>query len=206
MFTRQHRNLILPLLAVVALTFSGTAWAQGTANGPQTGHNVDPGPVVLIGNAANPMPIDLDPNGPPWTKRIFDPNFLMANGGPLQFVETIRNVGTEPWHDWHEHILPDPTGALPAVWAGVTMSVNGNPIGFNVIGLGSPDLWLDQFTQPVLPGDILEIKKVADVFPTPGVTSALMVIEEYPTPEPASLALVGLGALGLLKRNRKEAL
>ena len=192
------------VLAVTLLVTSGTAQAQGTANGPNTAHNVDPGPIVLIGNPVNPFPIDLDPLGPPWTKTIFDPNFLTLGGGPLNLNESIINVGTEPWYDWHEHILPDATGAVPGLWSFVQMTVNGNPITFNAVGLGSPNLWLDTFSQPVLPGDILNIRKIIDVYPgTPGVPNQPIVIQEYPTPEPASAAMIGLGLLTVFNRGRK---
>lgn len=200
MYLKLTHNLICPILALAVFSMCSAAFAQGTATGPNTIHNVDPGPIVVIGDFNNPFPIDLDANGQPWTKHIDDPNLLMINGGPLDIVETIINVGTEPWFDWHEHILPDPTGIVPGVWTNVSLTVNGNLILFNPTGLNSPDLWLDNFSQPVLPGDILQIRKQVDTF----ATSALftMTIEEYPTPEPASAALVGLGSLLVLCRRR----
>lgn len=204
MYTQLTRMMMIPAIAVAMLVMAASAQAQGTANGPFTQHNVDPGPIVFIGDAANPIPIDLDPLGPPWTKDIFDPNGLHPNGGPLDINELILNVGTEPWFDWHEHILPDFTGVIPGVWIAVQLTVNGNPIGFNVIGLNTPDLWLDTFSQPVMPGDVLNIRKVADVFPSgpsfPG--QPLLTIQEYPTPEPASAALIGMGSLVLMTKRR----
>ncbi len=198
---------ILNAIAILALCLiSSPVFAQGTANGPNTVHTVGPGPGVVIGTPLNPFPIDLDPNGPPWTKTILDPNFLLLNGGPLNVDESIINVGNEPWFDWHEHILPDATGVVPGLWTGVFMAINGNPIGFNAIGLGTPDLWLDTFSQPVLPGDVLSIRKVMDVKPgIPGVPNQPIIIQEYPTPEPASAALIGLGSLMLLARRKNES-
>jgi len=202
MYLKIASKAVVSVVAVALLVFtSSAARAQGTATGPNTNHNVGPGPSVLIGNPSSPIPIDLDPNGPPWTKTLNDPNFLLLNGGPLNLNETIINVGTEPWFDWHEHLLPDASGAFPGNWSSVQMSVNGNPIAFNVIGIGTPNLWLDTFSLPVLPGDILNIRKIIDVFPgIPGVVNQPIVIQEYPTPEPASAALIGLGAITLLFR------
>lgn len=195
-------------LAILTLClFTSQVFAQGTATGPNTTHQVDPGPVVVIGDPTNPFPIDLDPTGPPWTKTIVDPNQLILNGGLLTVDETIINVGNEPWLDWHEHILPDPFGVVPGIWLNVNMLINGNPIGFNVIGLGTPDLWLDTFTQPVLPGDVLSIRKVMEVTPgIPGTFTQPIIIEEYPTPEPASAALISLGSLMLLARRKSESI
>ncbi len=201
----MYTNLkhIMSMFVLVVLVTSNSVFAQGTANGPNTLHTVDPGPIVVIGNPTNPMPIDLDPVGQPWTKTITDPNFLILNGGPLNLNESIINVGSEPWYDWHEHILPDATGAYPGDWSFVQMSVNGNPITFNALGIGTPNLWLDTFSQPVLPGDILNIRKIIDVVPgIPGIVQQPIVIQEYPTPEPASAALIGIGSLVLMARRK----
>ena len=202
----------LKLVSTVAFTLtlcmaSTVVFAQGTATGPATSHPVVPGPMVLVGDPNNPQPIDLDPNGPPWSKGIFDPNILLATGGLLDIFETIENVGTEAWGDWHEEILAPPFGLPPAIWNTVVgMEVNGNPITFSVMGLGTQVIWLDNFSQPVLPGDVLTIHKVAEVFPNAaGATGVpLMRLIEYPTPipEPATCALLVIGSLGLLVRSR----
>ncbi|MEZ6190497.1 MAG: PEP-CTERM sorting domain-containing protein [Phycisphaerales bacterium] len=195
--------MLVPVLTFVVCMACNAAQAQGTANGPVTFHNVDPGPFVLIGNPNNPVPIDLDPVGPPWIKNISDPNGNIISGGNLNLNETIINVGTEPWYDWHEHILPDATGITPGVWTSVLMTINGNPVVLNATGLGTPNLTLNNFSQPVLPGDIMNIRKTINVFVSPVPLN--MQIAEYPTPEPASSALLGLGSLAVLRR-RKEAL
>ena len=203
MNAKLSKLILTPVLAVALLAMCNTALAQGTATGPFTSHIVTPGPEVLIGDPANPMPIDLDPTGAPWTKSIIDPNGLItAGGGLLDIVETIQNVGTEPWLDWHEHIEPALPGITTSIWLSVNLSINGNPIGFNALGVGTPDLWLDTFSQPVLPGDILVVQKVADVpgFGTVIPAGPFLRISEYPTPEPVSAALLGLGSLLVLGR------
>lgn len=209
MNTLRMRLVLAPVLALALFALCNTALAQGTATGPFTSHIVDPGPIVLIGDPAGPIPIDLDPTGPPWFKSITDPNNVILNpaGELLTMVETIQNVGTEPWYDWHEFIFPNAAGVpSPSSWISVKLSINGTPIGFTPTGLGTVSLDLDNFSQPVLPGDIFVIEKEVEVFPLlPGNSDPLLRIQEYPTPEPASLALLSLGSLSVLRR-RKEVL
>jgi len=195
--------ILTPILTLVLLATCNTAWAQGTASGPATGHIVDPGPIVVIGDPTNPFPIDLDPNGAPWFKSIDDPNGVIVVPGLLEMKETIINVGTEPWFDWHEHILAPPAGLPQSNWFGVGMLLNGIPLGFTPTGLGTPNLWLDNFSLPVLPGDVLEITKLVEVDPSTAASGGpLLRIQEYPTPEPASAALLGIGSVVLLGKRR----
>ncbi len=202
------RLILTPVLALALLTIGNTVVAQGTATGPFTAHVVQPGPSVIIGDAINPIPIDLDPTGPPWFKSITDDNLEIAGGGILDIIETIQNVGTEAWGDWHEEIVGPPAGLPPAEWFGVvSLEINGNPITFNPTGLGTQELWLDTFSQPVLPGDVFTIHKQAEVFPnSAGATGVeLMRLLEFPTPaipEPGSLALVAVGSLVLFGMRR----
>ncbi len=202
MFKRYTQHALIPAMAIAVLVISQAAYAQGTATGPATGHEVVPGPNVFIGDITAPIEIDLDPIGPPWTKGIFDPNGFVAAPGLLKMTETILNVGDEPWTDWHEIILDPPAGLPQSNWAAVGgLSVNGSAITFDMTGLGTPTLDLFNFSSPVLPGDILVIEKFAEVYPTSG---PMLRIEEYPTPEPASAALIGLGSLMLVRRHARK--
>ncbi len=197
-------KVVLPFVLAVALfVLCSTVCAQGTESGPSTIHDVVSGPVVYIGDGANPMPIDLDPTGPAWTKGLFDPNGLAAGNVTVDIFETIQNVGTEPWSDWHEHIIGDPISANgSSFWSNVvSLEVNGNPILFNVTGLGTKDLTLDQFSPLVQFGDIFTIHKQVDVFNLAGETSAPLIrMQEYPTsiPEPTTIVLLLTGTLGFL--------
>jgi hypothetical protein len=204
----QLLKLILtPVLALTLLAMCSTAFAQGTATGPFTAAIVTPGPEATFGDLLNPIPIDLDVNGLPWFKSITDPNGVVTDpfGELMSLTETIENVGTEPWFDWHEHIAPNAAGVPSSTWFSVKLSINGSPIGFVPTGLNTADLWLDTFSQPVLPGDIFVIEKEVVVFPVPPPTTGpILRLTEYPTPEPASLGLMGIGSLVVMGRRRAD--
>jgi hypothetical protein len=204
----NRRAVVAAALGVALYAATSPAFAQGVAGGLFTNHIVDPGPVVNIGNPAAPIPIDLDPLGPPWNKSIGDPKDEVVGVVPVDIVESIVNVGTEAWGDWHEILLPPPSGLPPSTWNGViSLSVNGNPIGFTATGLGTQTLNLFGFSQPVLPGDVFVIHKQALV---DGAIDAmggpLIRMQQYPTPwvpEPTSLALAGVGGLALALMRRR---
>lgn len=190
------------------LMMATVAMAQGTATSPSTFHIADNSGVAYFGgpldtvNGPAPFPIDLDVSGGPWRKTIQSDLVTGYIGtGSFTMIETIVNAGTEPWYDWHEDLLNN--GQLGVIWDGVTqVTVNGTAITYNEMLVGN-SLWIDTFSQPVLPGDVMVIEK--DLITTsaaiaPGVT--LFQVLEHPTPEPASAALLGLGGLTLLKRRK----
>lgn len=194
---------------VALMLLSSSIFAQGTATSPSTAHIIDPSSnIAWIGgpndtiNGPGPIPIDLDASGGPWRKAISAGPVSGYGGGGLFFRETIQNVGTEPWTDWHEINLNN--GSHSASWGSVTdMRINGTSITFNTTISGSGTvLDLDTFSQPVLPGDVLEIDKQLGpmtaqfVGPNTLVTSLL----EFPTtnvPEPSTMLLSLLGGIGL---------
>jgi hypothetical protein len=205
--TTQLKFLALSLLALGSLCESVSA--QGVAGGLVTFHTLQPGPQVIIGNAATPILIDLDPTGPAWFKNVGDP-FLNAPGpSVVTMTETIQNVGTEAWGDWHEFLFPAPSGLPPHFWTNVVgLSVNGNPIGFTANGLGGQTLDLFNFSQPVMPGDIFTIQKQLQVAGTANVSGAFLRISEYPTPhvpEPGCLTLVAMAISGLSLRRSSRS-
>jgi hypothetical protein len=141
------RSTLSPLVALALLAMGNAAFAQGVSTPLSTNHIVDPGPIVYIGNAANPIPVDLDPLGPPWHKNIGDPNNNVMVLGNMDIVETLVNVGTESWTDWHEIFLPPPVGLTAPTWTSVVgLSVNGNPITYTATGLGTGTLNLFNFS------------------------------------------------------------
>jgi hypothetical protein len=162
---------------------------------------------VFIGNAASPIPVDLDPLGPPWNKSIGDPNNNVVGIATIDIFETLVNVGTEAWTDWHEFMLPPPVGLTPPHWTSVVdLTVNGNPISFTATGLGTGSLDLFNFSQSVLPGDIFGIHKKALVDGSITANGAFLRIQEYPTtvPEPTCLALFAMGALMYARVRRQR--
>lgn len=204
---------LLPVLTVALFAMCNTVWAQGTASGPSTTHEVESGPIVLIGdpnNPGSPMPIDADPNGLPWVKGFFDPDAWAAGNVTVDIIETIENIGTEAWSDWHEQIIGDPQSANGmSFWSNVVdLKVNGAPMAsFTVAGLGTKVLTLDNFSPLVQPGDVLEIHKQVDVFNLAGDTQAPLVrMFQYPSiaiPEPGCLALVAMSGLVLVTSRRR---
>jgi len=204
--TRFTNTTLIALFTT--LMVATTAMAQGTASAPSTVHIADNSGVAYFGgpldlvNGPAPFPIDLDPTGAPWRKTIkSDPLTGFTGTGSFTMIETIQNVGTEPWYDWHEDLLNN--GQLGVVWDAVTqVTVNGNPITFNEVLVGN-SLSIDTFSQPVLPGDIFVIEK--DLRTTSKVIApdtTLFQVLEYPTPEPASAALLGIGSIVLMGKRR----
>ncbi|MDZ4656830.1 MAG: PEP-CTERM sorting domain-containing protein [Bythopirellula sp.] len=196
---------------VFAVTFTALTtpvFAQGVAGVVVTSHIVDPGPQIFIGNSAMPIPIDLDPNGGSWFKNVGDPQINVPGPAIVDMFETIQNVGTEAWGDWHEFLFPAPAGLAPHTWTNVvSLAVNGSPIGFTATGLGTQTLDLFNFSQPVMPGDIFSIHKQLNVNGTALVSGAFLRIAEYPTPavpEPASLSLFMFGSVLLCGARRRR--
>ena len=125
---------LIPLISFVSAScLSQVVFAQGTATAPSTAHTIDSSTdIVWIGgpndptNGPAPQPIDLDPSGGPWRKTI-----NAGSGGyaaeVIQMRETILNVGTEPWTDWHEQLFG--VGPFAMVWAGVSdVRIDGTSI------------------------------------------------------------------------------
>jgi hypothetical protein len=211
--TSQHSRLFsfsfcaCSFSVLTLLVAHPAANAQGVSSPLFTIHNVDPGPVVFIGNAASPVPVVLNPVGPPWNKSIGDPNQNVVGIATIDIIETLVNAGTIPWTDWHELMLPPPVGLVPPVWTNVvSLTINGNPITYTATGLGTGSLDMFNFSQTVLPGDIFGIHKQALVDGSITANGAFLRIQEYPTsvPEPTCLALFAMGTFMYARVRRRR--
>ena len=201
----MKRHLIQTICLFTILACASTVWAQGTALSPSTVHVLANDGNLYVGgpndtvNGPAPYPIDLDITGGPWRKQMkTDP--LTGGGFSGKLIETIQNVGTESWYDWHETFI---NGGIFGNWSAMdSVLINGNPIAFDQAIIGST-LTIDNFSQPVLPGDVLTLtKSLITTDNVIGPDQVLFTVLEHPTPEPASAALLGLGALALINRKR----
>lgn len=213
MLTKQTRQIgWIAALGVVLSLAAGRAGAQGVVNPgglPQL-IPINSSNVWEIGNAANPIPVALDPNGnQPWAKKLGDQNGqpFGPNSNPLLIPGTLYTLheyilvsGTNPWTDWHEDIL-DPTFS----WQSASLQVIfGTPILPPApVGLGTTGVSF--FFPPVAPGSIIEITKQFSYF-SPVIFQGYVPVNEYPTglPEPTSILLIGSAGAFLLKRPRRS--
>ena len=207
----KHRTLlIVSAVGLATLAAAPAAQAQGTASSPSTVHVHDPssgafwvgGPNDSI-NGPAPYPIDLDASGGPWRKQFYSSSTTGFGGGGT-FREVILNAGNEPWTDWHE--INANLGSHGAVWGPgsvLDVRIDGTSISYTSSVIGN-QLNIDNFSQPVLPGQVLEIDKQFQATTQHGVTPTTLIytLLQYPTttiPEPATTAsaLVGLALLAM---------
>lgn len=199
----MKRITTLLLCLCTILLCGSAAWAQGTAASPSTTHVIAADGNMYVGgpndlvNGPAPYPIDLDVTGGPWRKTM-KTNPVSGGGAPGKLIETILNAGNEPWYDWHETFID---GGIFGNWSAMdSVLINGSPITFDQVITGTT-LSIDNFSQPVLPGDVLTLtKSMVTTDNVIGPDQVLFTVLEYPTPEPASAALLGLGAVAFFKR------
>lgn len=206
-------RLQLSALAVTSATLLTTslAQAQGTASSPSTVHVHDPSSDVFwVGgpndsiNGPAPYPIDLDASGGPWRKQFYSSPTAGFGGGGT-FREVILNAGNEPWTDWHE--INANLGSHGAIWGTssvIDVRIDGTSISYATSVTGGNTLNIDNFSQPVLPGQVLEIDKQFEATTEQfvGPNTLVYTLLQYPTttiPEPACIAsaLAGLALLAM---------
>ena len=149
--------------------------------------------------------------------RAWGKNFTGPNGGTffypptsasnpaLPVTELLQVAGNLPWTDWHEDVIAVDASGLPVPgwsWANPTLLVGGLPApGLSITGAGTGSLSF--FFNPLAPGTIVDIRKdLVYNGPAGAVFNGTLAIHEYPTPEPATIGLLALGGLTLLRRRR----
>ncbi len=209
------KRSILRTSAVVAISLiaSQAVLAQGVGNLgslPTTfPMSAAPGGWNVI-SPAGPIPVVRDPTGPVWGKSFVGPNggpFVQPALGPgLPVTEVLQVAGNLPWSDWHEDVIgidvtgqPDPGW----VWTNPFILVNGlPPSNLSITGAGTSSLSF--FFDPVPPGSIVQIRKQLVYNGIPGTAFVgTLAVHEYPTPEPATMGLMGLGSVVLWRRRRR---
>lgn len=202
----MNRFKTITLCLSIVLIWTSGVMAQGTATSPSTVHVLANDGNMYVGgpndlvNGPAPYPIDLDITGGPWRKQM-KTGPVSGGGAPGKLIETIQNVGTEPWHDWHETFI---SGGIGGNWSGMdSVLINGTAITFDQSIIGTT-LSIDNFSQPVLPGDVLTLtKSMITTDNVIGPDQVLFTVLEYPTPEPASAMLMTLGLTACMLRKRR---
>ena len=206
---------VIRLLVVVSATLAASpmAFAQGVGNigslPTQFQTGTPPNGWTVI-SSTGPIPVVLDPNGPAWGKAFTGPNggsFMQPGaGGPaLPVTEVLQVAGNRPWTDWPEEVIgADAAGAPDYGWSWVNPSilVNGvTPGGLTITGVGTNNLSF--FFNPVAPGSVVQIRKDLVYNGIPGAAFVgTLAVHEYPTPEPATVGLMGIGSLLMWRRRR----
>ena len=218
---RSNRDITLTVTLVVAMALTtSSAWAIAVGDGPgrrvSTSHSIT---AVGVGAAwiipappAAPIPVRLDHSVGPWSKRldlIHNAPVVMEEWQALPVIEHLKVDGDTPWTDWHEEILtPGWRWSSTAIEVTVTTDLSTRP---PVPGL-SFDLQptaLDFYFDPILPGtEIYIVKSIQFMGVDPNdpeeTTGDPVFISQHPTPEPATLGLLAVGAPALLRRRRRR--
>jgi hypothetical protein len=146
-----------------------------------------------------PISVVLDPQGGPWVKGL-DLGPIVAQPGQLFTLHEVLQVGGNlPWTDWHEQFLtPNFTWLAPA-----GLLVNGAP-PVNLVISALPGSTIDfTWANAAGPGSIVDITKTFTYTGPPGTAyQGVIDLAEFPTPEPGTLGLLGLG--GLLVGRRRQ--
>ena len=215
----KSRNSIYVICAIVlptaVLTGGAKAWAQGVApplGGSVTTHFLTGGGWDIFDDATGgPQEVIRDPNGQPWAKDLTGPgpsppqDLIAMPGDTFTITEHLIIGGALDWADWHEEILDpnwDFVGPIDFLVNGSTASgLSFSTMPSTTTQGGS--IWFN--FDPVASGALIDVVKSIQYVGGPGqVFQGTVRMLEYPTPEPASLALLGVSGLALLRVRRRQ--
>ena len=209
----KTQNRIRLLVVSVSLAAAQAALAQGVGNIgslPLVIPQNSPGGWV-IGTPPAPIPVVRDPNGPKWIKHLTDPGggpIINPNPGTIYDInETVQIAGNLWWSDWHEEIITPGWEWTSAV--SILENVIQPPAGLTIVntpGTLTEGGTLEFYFDPLPPGTLLNIRKQLQYVGIPGtVHIGPIELAQYPTPEPATMALLAAGSLVALRRRRRSA-
>jgi len=200
------------VVAGVVLGMATGALAQGVApplGGSATSYQQTASGWDILDPSGTPQVVVRDPLGQPWYKDLVTtPGVAVLPGSVFKVHELLVIGGNLSWGDWHEQILTPGWEWLPAS----SLLANSLPApGLTVSttpGTSSLGGSIDYTFGTLGPGTVIDIYKslvysgTGLPAPTPPFFGSIRVAE-YPTPEPATLSLLALGGVALLRRSRK---
>jgi hypothetical protein len=115
------------------------------------------------------------------------------------FQLTITNTGTEAWGDFHFGVFSG-TMYYEETLGYPTLLINGSPVALDVTLSDPQQLDLEFYSTPIDSGDTA----IFSVYTNNEQDGGMFGISFWPSPvpEPATLAMLGLGSLVFLRRRK----
>jgi hypothetical protein len=207
----RYLTLTCALVAALAMPALGQTVAGWDRDGDET-PPTQMGPYSYLMDDGDPPAgyveitggdVRLDPDAGPIIK-VIDTS-ATDDAHELQIVEFWHVIGPDIT-DWHEEIIdvipaPDAPEDWPLWDCGTILVDEGEFVASGLIVEGLGTSALDFYFDPMPECTDFIIEKTIMV--PAGVDQ--IIIEEYPTPEPASMAVLGLGGLAMVLRRRRRA-